>query len=459
MSPFQLMVDLIPIAGFNMKEFFKDDILLNSSTASVLYKEVKDLPIIDYHCHLDQDKIEADSSFNDIGELWLSGDHYKWRAMRLCGVDEFYITGKASYEEKFYKYAEILPKLIGNPLYYWTHLELKQVFGIDLPLNKDTAKEIYKKANEALKKLSVKKILHKFNVEFVATTNDPIEDLHNYDSFKDIKVTPTFRPDKLFSFNKEYLLNLAKVENKNINNLEDLKEVLRNRLDFFISKGCKISDHGFYDFPARIASEDEMEEYLSRYENLSKEEQDAFFGYMLKFLFSEYKKRNIVVQLHFSVKRNINGDMFAKVGVDSGFDVIAKEVNYDNLINLLDALKDEDRPTIILYTLNPNAIAPLACISGAYRNVYIGAAWWFNDTLNGIKRNLDLVSEYAVLGTNLGMLTDSRSFSSYSRFDFFRRILCDFVAEKVERGEYPLEDAKELVKNISYYNIKNLLKL
>lgn len=442
-----------------MKDFFGKDILLNNPTSLLLYNEVKDLPIIDYHCHLDQDKIELDSSFSNIGELWLSGDHYKWRAMRLCGVDEYYITGKASYEEKFYKYAEIVPNLVGNPLYYWTHLELQQVFGIYEPLNKDTAKDIYKKANEVLKRLSIKKILNNFNVEFVATTNDPIEDLHNYDSFKDIKVTPTFRPDKLFSFKKEYLDELAKVENTTINSLEDLKIVIRNRLDFFVLKGCKISDHGFYDFPHRIASEMEMKEYLTRYENLTKDEQDAFFGYMLRFLLEEYKKRDIIVQLHFAVTRNINTPMFNKVGVDSGFDVMAKEVNYDNLIHLLDSLDDENRPTIILYTLNPNAIAPLACISGAFRNVYIGAAWWFNDTLNGIKRNLDLVSEYALLGTNLGMLTDSRSFSSYSRFDFFRRILCDFIGDKVEKGEYPLEDAKVLVKNISYYNIKKMLKL
>lgn len=442
-----------------MKDFFTKDILLNNETALLLYKEVKDLPIIDYHCHLDQNKIELDSAFNDIGELWLSGDHYKWRAMRLCGVDEFYITGNATYEEKFYKYAEILPKLIGNPLYYWTHLELQQVFGINTPLNKDTAHDIYLRANKVLKDLSVKKILHKFNVEFVATTNDPVEDLHNYDSFTDIQVTPTFRPDKLFVFKKEYLDELSKSANKNINSLDDLKDVLRNRLDFFVSKRCKIADHGFFDFPAKIASEEEINDLFSRYEHLSNEEKEAFFGYVLKFLFAEYKKRNIVVQLHFSVKRNINTPMFNKVGVDSGFDVIGKEVNYDNLINFLDALADENRPTVILYSLNPNAIAPLSCISGAYRNVYIGAAWWFNDTLNGIKRNLDLVSEYSVLGTNLGMLTDSRSFSSYSRFNFFRRILCDFVGEKVEKGEYPLEDAKELVKNISYYNIKNLLKI
>ena len=202
-----------------------------------------------------------------------------------------------------------------------------------------------------------------------------------------------------------------------------------------------------------------MERLFADRGNLTPAEEDADFGYLLLFLMREYKKRDIVVQLHFSVQRNINTPMFEKLGADAGFDVIGKEPDLENVMKFLDRLPDGDRPAMILYTLNPNAIAPLACISGAFRNVYIGAAWWFNDTLSGIARNLDWISEYACLGTNLGMLTDSRSFSSYSRFDFFRRILCTFVGRKVDKGEYPLDDAKELVKNISYYNIKNLLKL
>lgn len=440
-----------------MEQFFNDKMLLKSDTAVTLYSEIKDLPIIDYHCHLDQKMIANDATFKDIGELWLSGDHYKWRAMRMCGVDEKYITGDSTYEEKFMHYAEILPNLMGGPLYYWTHMELKQVFGINKPLNKNTAKEIYKEANEKLKTLSVRKLLKLFNVEFVATTDDPIENLEYHKKYDDTLVTPTFRPDKLYNFDKEYIAKLGEAAGIKINSLEDYKNALRQRLDFFVSKGCRISDHGFSDFPNKYASEEEAKELFNKVGSLSNEEKDALLGYLFIFLFKEYKKRNIIVQLHFSVTRNINSEMFKKIGPDAGFDVIGKECDLNNCMKFLDKLSDEERPVVILYTLNPNQIAPLSCISGAFRNVLIGAAWWFNDTLLGIRRNLELVSEYACIGTNLGMLTDSRSFSSYSRFDFFRRILANFVAEKVEAGEYELEDAKTLVKNISYYNIKGRL--
>lgn len=440
-----------------MEQFFNDKMLLKSDTAVTLYNEIKDLPIIDYHCHLDQKMIANDATFKDIGELWLSGDHYKWRAMRMCGVDEKYITGDSTYEEKFMHYAEILPNLMGGPLYYWTHMELKQVFGINKPLNKNTAKEIYKEANEKLKTLSVRKLLKLFNVEFVATTDDPIENLEYHKKYDDTLVTPTFRPDKLYNFDTEYIAKLGEAAGIKINSLEDYKNALKQRLDFFVSKGCRISDHGFSDFPIKYASEQEAKELFKKVGSLSSEEKDTLLGYLFIFLFKEYKKRNIIVQLHFSVTRNINSEMFRKIGPDAGFDVIGKECDLNNCMKFLDKLSDEERPVVILYTLNPNQIAPLSCISGAFRNVLIGAAWWFNDTLLGIRRNLELVSEYACIGTNLGMLTDSRSFSSYSRFDFFRRILANFVAEKVEAGEYELEDAKTLVKNISYYNIKGRL--
>ncbi len=442
-----------------MKDFFADDVLLKGESAPLLYQAVKDLPIIDYHCHLNQDLIAADAALEDIGTLWLGGDHYKWRAMRMCGVDEYYITGGASWKEKFRKYAEIVPQLAGNPLYYWTHLELKQVFGIRGPLNGDTADRIFDEANEKLKSLTVRKLLKKFKVEFVATTNDPTEDLAAHGTYDGVLVSPTFRPDKLYRLDPAYIEELGKAAGMEIGTLADLQKAICARLDFFESKGCRISDHGFADFPASYATEEEMEKLFSRRGGLTAAEEDAAFGYLLLFLMKEYKKRDIAVQLHFSVTRNINTPMFRKIGVDAGFDVIGKEPDPENVMKFLDRIPDEERPVIILYTLNPNAVAPLACISGAFRNVYIGAAWWFNDTLNGIVRNLDWVAEYACLGTNLGMLTDSRSFSSYSRFDFFRRILCTFVGEKVDKGEYPPEEAKELVRNISYYNIKKLLKL
>ena len=442
-----------------MKKFFDENVLLDNQIAIDLYKEVKDLPIIDYHCHLDQDKIANDTSLANIGSLWLKGDHYKWRAMRLCDVDEHYITGKASDEEKFCKYAEIMPKLIGNPLYYWTHFELQKVFGIYEPLNKDTAHDIYQRANKVLKNKTVRSLLKEFNVEYIATTNDPLEKLNNHGDFDGIKVRPTFRPDKLLTLDSAYLKELGELTNIDIKTIKDLKRAISVRLDYFVNKGCKISDHGFLDFPVDIANEEEAN-YLFDYRNvLDKKGRSCLFGYLLRFLMEEYKKRDMVVQLHFAVTRNINTSMYQKVGVNAGFDVIASEINYQSLIKFLDSLDDEHRPTIILYSLNPNTIAPLACISGAYRHVYVGAAWWFNDTLNGIKRNLDLTAEYALLGNNLGMLTDSRSFSSYVRFDFFRRILCSYIANKVEAGEYDINEASKLARDICYNNIKNLLKI
>ncbi len=442
-----------------MKKFFDENILLDNQVALTLYKKVKDLPIIDYHCHLDQDKIADDAPLDNIGSLWLKGDHYKWRAMRLCDVDEYYITGQASDEEKFYKYAEIMPKLIGNPLYYWTHFELQKVFGIFEPLNKDTAHNIYQRANEVLKDKTVRSLLKEFNVEYIATTNDPLEKLNHHGDFDGIKVRPTFRPDKLLALDSDYLKKLSKLTKIHIKTIKDLKKAICARLDYFVNKGCKISDHGFLDFPIDIASDEEADYLFTYRDALDKKGHDCLFGYLLHFLMQEYQKREMVVQLHFAVTRNINTSMYKRVGVDAGFDVIASEINYQSLIKFLDSLDDDHRPTIILYSLNPNTIAPLACISGAYRHVYVGAAWWFNDTLNGIKRNLDLTAEYAILGTNLGMLTDSRSFSSYVRFDFFRRILCSYIANKVEAGEYDINEASKLAQDICYNNIKNLLKI
>ncbi len=440
-----------------MNSFFSEDVLLKGEASKEIYKEIKDLPIIDYHCHLDQNAIKNDKKFTDIGELWLAGDHYKWRAMRMAGIDEKYITGSASYHEKFLKYASIMPSLCGNPLYYWTHFELKQVFGINESLNNETAEKIYAEANEKIKSLSVQKLLRLFNVHFVATTNDPTEDLKDHCKVNETNVTPTFRPDKLYSFDSKYLNELGDVVGYSLNTLDDLEKAISERLDFFVSKGCKITDHGFKDFPRKYALDSEAREFYLKRDNLTEEERDSLFGYLLVFLMKEYKKRNLIMQIHFSVTRNINTPMFKKIGVDAGFDVIAEGVNVSDLIKFLDKLSDEERPTIILYSLNPEMLREVSCISGAFRNVLVGAAWWFNDTLLGIRRNLEIISEYSLLGTNLGMLTDSRSFSSYSRFDFFRRILATFLGEKVDANEYPLDDAKKLAYQISYGNIKNLL--
>lgn len=440
-----------------MKTFFGDELFLRSQSALQIYNAVKNLPIIDYHCHLDIKKIAADSTFDDIGELWLSGDHYKWRAMRLCGVDEKYITGNATYKEKFFEYARIMPKLVGNPLYYWTHMELTQIFGICEPLSAETAEKIYEKANEKLKNISVLSLLEKFNVEYIATTDDPIDSLQLHQQHANTLVCPTFRPDKVYSLDKEYLRALGNAANNEISTLDDMLDALSKRLDHFVAKGCKISDHGFERFPKAYATKEEAEELFLRRELLSYDEKDRLFGFILLWLTKEYGKRGILMQIHFSVIRNNNPEMFIRCGVDSGFDLIGEQQSVNDLVRFFAQTSDNERPETVLYTLNDTSLQALACVTGAFRNVKMGAAWWFNDTVEGIRKNLSVLSEYSVLGTNFGMLTDSRSFSSYVRFDFFRRLLADYLGAFVENGEYDIDSAICTAKDICYNNIKKQL--
>lgn len=397
-----------------MKEFFGEDYLLQGESAKKIYSAIKDLPIIDYHCHLDEKAIKADKTFSDIGELWLSGDHYKWRAMRLCGVSEDYITGNRSFIDKFNKFAEILPSLCGNPVYAWAHMELKQIFGIEKPLNQGTAEEVWNEANEKLKNLSVRKLLKKFNVEYIVTTDDPFSPLENHGDIDGVKVRPTFRADARF--------------NEGVS-----KRELEKRLDYFVSKGCKIADYGF-DF---VNENDEN----------------------LIWLIENCFKRKMILQLHFGTHRNVNSAAYKTCGKDSGFDIMRGGIDVDALVKVLD--KENVRlgglPTIVAYPLNDYDLRAVATITGAFPTVKVGAAWWFNDTLGGIRRQIETVAEYSVLGTQFGMLTDSRSFSSYVRFDYYRRILSSFIGEKVDGGEYDEASAEKLAKNIAYYNIKEVL--
>ena len=397
-----------------MKNFFGEDYLLQCESSKKIYSAIKDLPIIDYHCHLDDKEIKENKTFSDIGELWLSGDHYKWRAMRLCGVSEDYITGYKSFKAKFCKLAEVMPNLCGNPVYAWAHMELKQIFGIEKPLNSDTVKEIWDEANEKLKTLSVRKLLKKFNVEYIATTDDPFSTLENHGDIDGVKVRPTFRADTRF-------------------NEEVSKADLEKRLDYFVSKNCKIADYGF-DF---VSENDEN----------------------LLWLIEKCYERKMILQLHFGTFRNVNSAAFKTCGKDSGFDVMRGSIDADALVKVLD--KENSKlgglPTIIVYPLNDYDLRALATLTGAFPMVKTGAAWWFNDTLGGIKHQLETVAEYSVLGTQFGMLTDSRSFSSYVRFDYYRRILSSFIGEKVDSGEYDEAAAEKLAKNIAYYNIKGAL--
>ena len=437
-----------------MEKFFSNKLLLNGKTASQIYDGIKNLPIIDYHCHLSQKQIKEDKKYACIGELWLSGDHYKWRAMRICGVDEEYITGNTSYYEKFLEYAKIMPKLFGSPLYYWSHMELKNIFGIDIPLNESSARQVYEKANERLKELSVQSLLKSFKVEYIATTDNPVDDLTDHGTINGITVSPTFRPDEVFALECGYLNKLEKASGIKIDSLQALKNALANRLDFFVSKNCKISDCGFVDF-FEIMGEQEASVIFDNRKSLSASERKKIIAHLLPFLAKEYKKRDIVMQLHFGTLRNVNDRMFEKLGADSGYDIIKSTVDTDKLAGFLNYLNNGNAlPKTILYSLNPNDSCQLAAISGAFKNILVGAAWWFNDTVEGIKKQLLAISEYAVLGTNLGMLTDSRSFASYVRFDFFRRILADFIGGLVDKGEYDFAAALNLAKDISYYNAK-----
>ena len=441
-----------------MKSFFDNELLINNKIGLELYNSVKELPIVDYHCHLNEKEIESDNNFKTITELWLAHDHYKWRVMRSCGVDEKYITGDASDYDKFYAFASIMPKLMGNSVYYWAQLELKIIFGVSEPLNKDSALKIYTHCNQMLKTISPRKLLNKFKVELLCTTDDPISSLQSHGTYDGIKVLPTFRPDALFNLDDDYIEKLSKISNVQIVDIYSLKQALRNRIDYFISKGCKISDHGMDYLPGDDIDEEKANDIFLRRNCITDEERFSFFSHMMHFLAKVYKEKNIVMQLHFATFRNINTKKFQSIGRDSGFDVIRHETYSDRLAYFLDTLsKNDNLPKTILYSLNSNACKEIAVIAGSFDNVKLGPAWWLNDTRLGNREMMEIIAEYSTIGTFLGMLTDSRSFSSYVRFDFFRRILADLVGEYVERGEFDKDSAFQLMQDVCYNNIKNFL--
>ena len=443
-----------------MRDFLNDELLIDNDVGVELYNHVKDLPIIDYHCHLNEHEIANNSGFKTITELWLKGDHYKWRTMRSCGVDEKYITGDASDYDKFLAFATIMPKLIGNSVYYWSHLELKLVFGIVKPLTKDTAKEIYDECNEKLKSITTQTLLEKFKVELVCTTDDPTSSLSVHGKYNNTLVAPTFRPDALFNLENSYIEELSKASGIHIHDIYTLKDAIENRLDYFVSKGCLITDHGMDFLPSVDVGENRANDIFLKRGSLSWMEKYDFFSHMMRYLAKEYKKRNMVMQIHFATFRNINSDAFEKIGKDSGFDVIRHETHTDHLAAFLNDLnKTNSLPKTILYSLNSNAVKEMSVIAGSFRNVKIGPAWWFNDNLIGNREQMEIIAEYSTLGTFLGMLTDSRSFSSYVRFDFFRRILANLVGKYVERGEYDYKSAFKLVEDICYNNIKEFLEI
>ena len=451
-----------------MKTIINDNFLLDSEVARELYSVASKLPIIDYHCHLDPKLIAADYQFDNLGELFLGGDHYKWRFMRSFGVDEEYVTGKStSFKEKFLKFAEALEYGIGNPLYHWTHLELKRYFGIDECLTKENAEEIYEKCTKLLRtpEFSAKNLIKNSNVEVVCTTDDPIDTLEYHDEIKasgfEVKVLPAFRPDKAVNIHKETFLPY--IEKAGVKTYAELKSWLVSRLDFFNEKGCRLSDHGLDFVPYELGDAAAIFEKALKGEALTKAEIDAYMTDLLIFFGKEYARRGWCMQIHVGAIRNNNSKMYAKLGPDTGYDSIAETNLGENLAKLLDALeKDDCLPKTILYSLNPKDNYVLATLMGCFQGsgvrgkIQLGSGWWFNDQKDGMEEQLKALGNLGVLGAFVGMLTDSRSFVSYTRHDYFRRILCNLIGGWVENGLYPNDKPmlEKIIKGISYENAK-----
>ena len=463
-----------------MAQFLKENFLLSTETAKELYfKHASALPIIDYHCHVSPKEIYEDKRFKNITELWLSGDHYKWRLMRSNGVDEYYITGNADPYEKFLKFAELMPKAIGNPMYHWCHLELKKYFEFDGVLNKDTAKEVFELCEKKLKSdnMSVRGIIKQSNVAFIGTTDDPIDSLEYHKLLADdntftTTVAPSFRPDKALNIDKpgwkEYIFLLSDASGIEINDISSLKKALSLRIDHFAANGCRASDHGLDRMVYAEASEEEINKLITKVLNggtVTADEAEALKTELLVHCATEYVRVGWVMQLHYNCMRNPNSNAFKTLGADTGFDCIGPDNGSRKLACLLDRLNTENvLPKTIIYSLDPSDNEFIDTLIGAFQsnNVQIagkiqhGSAWWFNDNKQGMRDQLISLANLSLLGNFVGMLTDSRSFLSYTRHEYFRRILCGLIGEWVENGEYPDDDAAlgAIVEGICYNNAK-----
>ena len=463
-----------------MKKFMDRDFLLETKTAQELFHQhAEKMPIIDYHCHISPKEIAEDHRFANITEAWLGGDHYKWRLIRSNGVDEKYITGKDSSDrEKFQKFAEALPRALGNPLYHWTHLELQRYFGITETLTSESAERIWQACNEKLAQpdFSVQGIIKKSNVKVICTTDDPADDLRWHKQIKTdglcpARVLPAMRPDAAMRIEKpgwaSYMKKLGEAAGVEIKTLTDLQEALHRRMNFFQEMGCRASDHALEYVFCTKASEARVNEVMTRAMDvgvLSKEDIEIYKTALLLFLGKEYAERGWVMQIHYSAMRDNNTRRFKEMGPDTGFDSIGSYACGEGLVALLDALEQQDAlPKTILYSLNPADNALIATIIGSFQGpeargkIQQGAAWWFNDTKTGMEAQLTNIGNLSVLGNILGMLTDSRSFLSYTRHEYYRRILCNWIGNLVERGEYPADMVflGQLAEDISYNNAAN----
>lgn len=460
-----------------MTEFMDRNFLLKSETAKTLYHDyAAKMPIVDYHCHINPMEIYQDKRYETITELWLGGDHYKWRAMRSCGVPEFYITGAASAREKFRKWAQTVSVLIGNPLYHWTHLELQRYFGITEPLSGKNADEIFDRCNEILQRpeLSVRGIIRSSDVKLICTTDDPVDDLKAHellaaDPTSPAVVLPAFRPDKAMRADKavfpEYVSKLEAVIGRPINTVEQMRCALRERIEYFAAHGCCVSDHALDFCFCMEASEEQLDDIFARAKAgkpITRNEQLAYHTTLLVAVAREYAARGWVMQLHFASLRDNSPKMHARLGSDTGFDSINDQPNAEGLAALLGKLETEDAlPKTILYSLNPTDNAMIVSVIGSFQadseipgKIQHGSAWWYNDHKTGMEDQMTTLMNEGVIATFNGMLTDSRSFLSYTRHEYFRRILCNLLGQKVEDGEYPcdIELLGGMVEDISYRN-------
>jgi glucuronate isomerase len=465
-----------------LKTFITDDFLLYNETARDLYHNTaKDLPIIDYHNHLNEVEILENKNYSNLAEIWLGGDHYKWRALRANGISEDYITGDKGDYEKYLAWARTVPNTLGNPLYHWTHLELLRYFGIDEILNEESAPAIWEEANERLAspELSTRSLLKNKNVEFVGTTDDPTDDLATHKALADegfsITVSPSFRPDNGLGIEKETFLDwvqkLEQATNSSIENYDAFLDALENRVNYFDELGCRSSDHGinvmFYE---KAAKEEAGAIFTKRLkgESLTEKEVEQFKTYTLIRLGELYSDKGWVMQLHINPLRNNSTRMFKIAGPDSGFDSIGDELLANKLSALLDALDMNDNlPRTVLYSLNSRDYNVLAAMAGNFQNdeipgkVQFGTAWWYNDTIDGMEDQMKILANMGLISNFVGMLTDSRSFLSFPRHEYFRRILCNILGTWVDEGKAPKDMTllETYVKNICYENAKRFFNI
>ena len=470
-----------------MKPFMDENFLLQTPTAQKLYHEhAAGMPIIDYHCHLIPKMVADDHKFSSITEIWLGGDHYKWRAMRSNGVPERFCTGTDTTDwEKFEKWAETVPYTFRNPLYHWTHLELKTAFGIDKLLNPETAREIFEACNDKLQNdptMTARGLMRRYNVETVCTTDDHVDSLEYHkavaDSGFEIKMLPTWRPDKAMAVEnpasfRAYVEKLAEVSGVEINKFQDLVDALQKRHDFFESMGCRLSDHGIEEFYAADYTQDEIDAIFNKVyggKELSKEEIHKFKSAMLVVFGEMDYESGWTQQFHYGAIRDNNSKMFKLLGPDTGFDSIGEFTTAKSMSKFLDTLNSRGKLTkTILYNLNPCANEVIATMLGNFQDgsvagkIQFGSGWWFLDQKDGMQKQMNALSVLGLLSRFVGMLTDSRSFLSYPRHEYFRRTLCNLVGNDIENGEVPYtgyEEARvnKMIEDICYNNAKNYFK-